>query len=241
MSKSSELIFLHKKGVPVPEFIVLSENYELQELTKFLQNHPEDTRYAVRSSANVEDGKIKSYAGLFDTELNVKKGNVSSFVNKCIASKNNNDLLDYHSSKEKISMEIIVQIMINSDFSGVCFTRNPISNKSEYFIEAVIGLGEGLVSGRVTPDQYSLENENGKLIFQNISFQYNKVTCVDEGVLLVPNQLLWQSKKKLSSTLLKKLFKEVSRLKKYYPYEIDIEWTIAKNEVYILQARPLTT
>ena len=139
-------------------------------------------------------------------------------------------------------MQVVVQIMINSDVSGVCFTRNPITQCAEIIIEAIYGLGEALVSGMISGDQYILNN-NGDLKEERLKFQESKLVGIGKNKInkIVQNELLNQSKRKLNTSQLHELFSLMMKIKKIYEYDVDVEWAYEKNKLYILQVRPLTT
>ena len=96
MSKASELIRLRKNGIDIPDFIIVNEKYDVSYVKDFLEKFDSNQYFAIRSSANVEDGKVNSYAGLFDTFLNVSKKEVLYKIDCCINSKKNENLLKYH-------------------------------------------------------------------------------------------------------------------------------------------------
>ncbi|MEK6820678.1 MAG: PEP/pyruvate-binding domain-containing protein, partial [Nanoarchaeota archaeon] len=114
---------------------------------------------AVRSSATAEDTAKASFAGQQETFLNVKGiGNILDSVKKCFASLFTARSIYYRVKKgfrhEDVLNAAVVQIMIASDKSGVIFSRDPVNKEENVVIEAVFGLGEGIVSGKIKPDYY---------------------------------------------------------------------------------------
>ena len=124
-----------------------------------LKHTPEPVFVAVRSSATAEDLADASFAGQQDTYLNVK-GNedLLESIKKCMASLYTSRATYYRNKKgfehAKVSLAVVVQKMIDSSKSGVIFSKDPSFKNDNVIIEAVWGLGEGIVSGKVTPDKY---------------------------------------------------------------------------------------
>ena len=172
---------------------------------------------SVRSSANVEDGKQKSYAGQFDTILNVSEDKLFESIKKCFASFFSENI-NVYSKDERISgMNVIVQKMIQSEYSGVIFTLNPTSDTDNYLlIEIVKGLGEKLVGGETTPEKY-----------------YVRKKTLDIDFMSKENYI--------SEEIINNLSKNALKIEKIYQRPMDIEFAVVKNEIYILQARPITT
>lgn len=179
---------------------------------------------AVRSSATAEDQKNASFAGQMTTFLNVTKNNLIESVKKCIASLFAARAICYREQKKidhmKVSMAVIVQKMIDSKKSGVAFSVNPVNDKKEIVIEAALGLGEAVVGGQITPDNYLVDKETYKVKENRI---INDTSVLDDSEIA-----------QLAAT--------VKKIEEYYKYPQDIEWAIDyKNKLYILQARPITT
>ncbi|MBM3228735.1 hypothetical protein FJZ20_02540, partial [Candidatus Pacearchaeota archaeon] len=128
-----------------------------------LRKRSEATFVAVRSSATTEDLADASFAGQQDTYLNIKgESDLLNSIKKCFASLFTPRATYYRNKKgfqhEKSSLAVIVQKMVDADKSGVIFSKDPASQKDDIIIEAVWGLGEGIVSGRITPDIYILSS-----------------------------------------------------------------------------------
>ena len=129
----------------------------------------DDILVAVRSSAVSEDGEGASYAGQQETFLNVRGADaVTRHVRECWASFFTPRALFYRAHKGSLAdmrMAVVVQEMILADKSGVMFTIDPVQKRRDHVvIEAVFGLGEGVVSGMITPDHYVVDRNNGSLV-----------------------------------------------------------------------------
>ena len=116
---------------------------------------------AVRSSATAEDTGAASFAGQQESFLNVKgRTEIIEAVKKCWASLFTARSIYYRIKKgfkhEDILISVIIQVMVNADKSGVIFSHNPVGEDDNIIIESVYGLGEGIVSGRISPDHYAL-------------------------------------------------------------------------------------
>ena len=117
---------------------------------------------AVRSSATCEDSAAASWAGELESYLNVKEKNLIQSVKKCWASLFTPRAIFYRHEKdlknEAVSVAVVIQKMIQSEVSGICFTVHPVTeDKSQMVIEAGYGLGEAIVGGMITPDSYIVE------------------------------------------------------------------------------------
>ncbi|MFK7786761.1 MAG: PEP/pyruvate-binding domain-containing protein [Crocinitomicaceae bacterium] len=184
---------------------------------------PEKTKVAVRSSINVEDGTLFSFAGQFTTVLNVVDfDGFATAVLECIASTYSQVALAYCSNNSidcnLLRVNLIVQEMVNPDHAGVCFTVNPITgNEKEIMIESINGLGENLVQGTATPSSYRVN------WYDSIITQLNKI---DISSLEAPSIDL--------------IVSESLKIQQFYGYPVDIEWAIKAGKLYILQARPMT-
>jgi len=204
--------------------------------------------FAVRSSCNVEDGILVSCAGQFVTFLNVRYEHLESQIKKCLMSTFSDSVAQYFDSfKLKFSgikMAVVIQQMINSQKSGVCFTVNPINHQDEIVVEAAFGLGELIVSGGVNPDMYILEKLTGKMLSKSIGDKKYKIILKGGGsTIKIPVDFWDRFNDCLSDRELRKLYTTVSEVKTLFGnIPLDIEWSFDENgKFYILQARPITT
>ncbi|WP_202711478.1 phosphoenolpyruvate synthase [Sporosalibacterium faouarense] len=210
---------------------------------------------AVRSSATAEDLPEASFAGQQDTYLHVK-GNeqLLEHVKKCWASLWTARAIYYREKHNfnhfEVSLCVVIQKMVRSEKSGVIFTVNPVTNNfNEIMINSSWGLGEAVVSGIVTPDEYILNKSTLEIREKNIS---------DKNLMIVENkngfgtqevkvgEYLNASKVKeetLNHSEIMKLGKSALLIENIYNSPQDIEWGLdtETKELYILQARPITT
>ena len=203
---------------------------------------------AVRSSATTEDLKTASFAGQQETFLNIKgSAQLVDAVKRCWASLFTARAIYYREKKgfehEKSLIAVVVQKMINSDKSGVTFTINPATNnKEEIIIEAVFGLGEGIVSGQIAPDRYVIDKETNKIKEKAVSFKPIYITRSSNGNTIKSNLPPEKaSEQVLENYEIIKLANYARDLEDHYQYPQDIEWAIEYGKIYILQTRAVTT
>ena len=181
----------------------------------------DDKLYAVRSSGNMEDLEEYSFAGQYDTFLNVKKEDIAAKVIDCYRSMFSEVLLQYVANNgidaPAMKMSVVVQEMVDASLSGICFTIDPVNGfDKEMLIEVSEGLGENIVSGKTAPEQYFYNWYEDKEVRKN------------------------KSNKFLTSDAVEKYSKVFSDIQHFFGYPCDIEFAIADEKLYILQARRIT-
>lgn len=213
---------------------------------EIIGRRPEHEFVAVRSSATAEDLEDASFAGQQDTYLNIKgRSELIDAVKRCFASLFTARATYYRNKKgfkhEETSLAVIVQKMVDSDKSGVMFSTDPSYNEDNIIIEAVYGLGEGIVSGRITPDRYVVSKEF-KIIEKKISNKKTAITRNSAGgkieVKLTPERAEAQV---LREEEILKLAEIAINLEGHYEKPQDIEFAIENREIYIVQTRAITT
>ena len=200
---------------------------------------------SVRSSATAEDLKDASFAGQQDSFLNVK-GNPELIekVKRVFASIFTSRSIYYRKKKgfeDLVGIAAIVQKMINADKSGVMFSKHPVKNNDEILIEAVFGLGEGIVSGKIKPDNYII-NKNLEIKEEKISDKKVAIIRTSGGqtktIQLTPEK---SNQKVLKTYEMKQLAEYAIKLENHYEKPQDIEFAIENENIFILQTRPITT
>ncbi|MEM4625795.1 MAG: PEP/pyruvate-binding domain-containing protein, partial [Candidatus Pacearchaeota archaeon] len=192
---------------------------------------------AVRSSATTEDLEDSSFAGQQETYLNVKGNDeLIKTVKRVFASLFTSRAIYYRKkrgfSSEKFALAVVVQRMIDADRSGVMFSRNPVEDNDNVVIEAVFGLGEGIVSGRIKPDHYEVSRT---LEIKKKEIHEKKVAIVrnsqgnNEEVKLTPNKAKMQV---LSESEMKVLANLAMRIEDHYQKPQDIEFAIEGSDIY---------
>ncbi len=202
---------------------------------------------AVRSSATAEDLPTASFAGQQETFLNVKgEASVVDKVRRCWASLWLPRAIFYRKEQKfdhfKVGIAVPVQKMIQSEESGVIFTINPVNNeKNTIIIEAVYGLGETIVQGQIIPDHYEVDKNTRKILRKEISTQDKMLTKegLENRMADVPKKL--RALQKINDEQILKLAFLAKKIEDHYFFPQDIEWAIEKNNIYIVQTRPVTT
>jgi pyruvate,water dikinase len=202
---------------------------------------------SVRSSATAEDLPTASFAGQQVTFLNVQgEANVVETVRECWASLFEPRAIFYREEQGfdhlKVGLAVIVQEMIQSATSGVMFTIDPLTDqKNRIIIEAIFGLGELIVQGSVTPDNYVLDKNSLKILKKEIHEQAVQLIKVKDKNRPVAVPLKDRRRQKISNQQIRKIAKLGKKIHHHYFFPQDIEWAIEKDKIYILQTRPVTT
>ncbi len=249
-SKIENLTVMKNAGLPVPEFetysfdelvgskdkiertLKLCEGKSVAEKSRMLKEAVRASVFAgreinlkgdlfsVRSSSCVEDSAENSFAGQFDTFLNVERKDIAEKITECVCSLYNENVLIYMEQAGLdiglLKMNVIVQRMVNADVSGIVFTANPQGILNESVIVAGRGLGENVVSDRIdtTSYYYSLTDD--------IYYYDGKENL-------------------LSDEKVHELIDTAKIITNYVEKYTDIEFAIEDDELFILQARPITT
>ncbi len=213
----------------------------------------EEPFVAVRSSASAEDLPEASFAGQQDTYLNVRgEDRVVEKVRACWASLFTARAIAYREDKGidhlSVAMAVVVQKMVNSRSAGVMFTIHPVSgNPDVILIESSWGLGEAVVGGKVTPDEFIVDKKTLKIIDKKISRKEIMIVydpAKGENVVVkVPEDMA--TKPSISDEEAVELARYGLKIEKHYKHPMDIEWAIDKDiapprNMFIVQARPET-
>ena len=203
-------------------------------------------RVAVRSSATAEDLPDASFAGQQETYLNVRGiDDVLEHVKKCYASLWGNRAVCYRQNQGydqlSVALAVVVQQMVESEKAGVLFTVNPVSgNREEMQINASLGLGESVVSGRVTADSFVC-TKDGEIKTRVCGTKKTQIVYAEDGTKEIPVDEKLQKQLCLSDGEIKDLCSEAGKIERHYGFPADIEWAIENGRIYILQARAVTT
>lgn len=202
---------------------------------------------AVRSSATAEDLPDASFAGQQETYLNVKgEAYLLHKIKECWASLFTARATYYRHEKGfdhfKVGLAAVVQRMVQSEKSGIAFSIDPVTNdKTKIVIEAVFGLGEYIVQGKVTPDHYEVNKQSFVITNKQIEYQNCKFVRSGMGNREVALHKHDGSVQKLTDNEIREVALLVSDIEKHYFFPQDIEWAIERDRVFIVQSRPITT
>ena len=195
---------------------------------------------AVRSSATAEDLADASFAGQQDTFLNVTNETLLDAVKACWASLRSSRAIAYRQtqgiSDEGLAMAVVVQEMCPAEVSGVLFTVSPF-DENVCIIESNWGLGESVVSGEITPDNFQVARETGEVVKKTVA-QKTEMGSALEKRAPVPREK--QDIPSLTDAQLKSLAKIGMQVEAFYGQPMDVEWAFADSEFVLLQARVIT-
>ena len=224
-TKAASLLWLIKRGYPVPETWVCSwQAFEITNSKDKAQLELElssifdpQKRYAVRSSANLEDGGDVSFAGQFTSLLSVHGWQELLAAIRIVSSSTEKPkvrtYLEAHGiAAEKLKMGVIIQEMVSPKISGVCFSRNPVTGLDEVVVEAVEGRGDLLLQEGCTPHRW---------IFKWGSFIQNPE---NPGV---------------SQAVIEGVIRDIRRIEQQFGKPVDVEWVFDGTSIYLVQVRPI--
>ncbi|MFA2562595.1 phosphoenolpyruvate synthase [Bacillus wiedmannii] len=218
----------------------------VEAVAQYLSRFGNEHAYAVRSSATAEDLPYASFAGQQDTYLNIiGKEAILQHVRKCWASLFTERAVMYRMQNDfehnQVSICVVVQKMVFPEASGILFTADPVtSNRKVVSIDASFGLGEALVSGLVSADNYKVKE--GEITGKMIATKKLAIYALKEGGTetkqIDPAQQKIQT---LSEQQILQLAQIGRQIEAYFGCPQDIEWCLVDDTFYIVQSRPITT
>ncbi|PGC22913.1 phosphoenolpyruvate synthase [Bacillus wiedmannii] len=218
----------------------------VEAVAHYLSRFGNEHAYAVRSSATAEDLPYASFAGQQDTYLNIiGKEAILQHVRKCWASLFTERAVMYRMQNDfehnQVSICVVVQKMVFPEASGILFTADPVtSNRKVVSIDASFGLGEALVSGLVSADNYKVKE--GEIAGMMIATKKLAIYALKEGGTetkqIDPAQQKIQT---LSEQQILQLARIGRQIEAYFGCPQDIEWCLVNDTFYIVQSRPITT
>lgn len=229
---------------------ILSKEVELKlqkEIITAYKKLGKDKYVAVRSSATAEDLPTASFAGQQATFLNTRgEKNLIEAVKKCWASLFEPRAIYYRAINKfdhmKVGLAIPIQLMVESDVAGVMFTIDPVTkDKNMLNIEAAYGLGEIVVSGAVSPDQYLVDKSTLEIKEKNVVKQTWAIKKSGATNTRVKIAVADQEKQKLSDEEILALAKIGKIIEAHYGSPQDTEFAVKNQKIYMVQSRPVTT
>lgn len=202
---------------------------------------------SVRSSATCEDGSASAWAGQLETFLDVAPDDVASQVKACWLSIYHPRALAYGATHGygagQFGVAVVVQQMVSSEVSGIGFSVHPVTQEPDLrLIEACIGLGEAIVSGKIVPDQYVVKRGAKEIVESTRGGQH-------QGLFLDHSQSepQWRdlgergATPMLADSQVLEYADLLDRIESHYGFPVDTEWALMNDEFHLLQARPITT
>ncbi len=238
VSRGAAQIAEHMATVPMPG--------EVAEAISVAVGQLQAERVSVRSSATCEDSGTSAWAGQLDTYLNVSPEKVADQIRACWLSMFGEPALAYGATHGygagKFGVAVVVQQMVASQVSGVGFSVHPVTQEPNVMlVEACLGQGEAIVSGRIVPDQFAIDRNTHAIL--------NAVTGAQrEGLFMDPadGSLQWSDLQeqgkapKLTDAQVTEYGRMLSRIHDHYGHPVDTEWAF-DGQFYLLQSRPITT
>lgn len=255
--KGGVLARLYQAGFPVPDgFVLLPAAFSEGELSDeawtqvqaqlgCLRKGEGETSFAVRSSAMSEDSAQASFAGEFETVLNVRGDEeVRQAVHTVYRSRHSERVRAYSEAKGMSAaheIAVIIQRLVRAEVSGVMFTAHPVTGqRDQAMISAAWGLGEAIVGGLVTPDTLIVEKATGRVLRRETADKEVMTVILGSGTEERPVPETMRRAPVLSDDEAAELVSLGVRIEALYGMPMDIEWTMAGRQFAIVQARPIT-
>ncbi|GAL87363.1 phosphoenolpyruvate synthase [Sporocytophaga myxococcoides] len=257
--KAENLFRMKASGFNVPDWVVIPD--ETLSTTLFNQTVVDDSRlntfaativdqlsgteyFAVRSSAIGEDGADYSFAGMFESFLYVPSSLLGEYIIKVYQTAKSERLKSYCQANNihySGKIAVIVQQMIGAEVAGVAFGINPIDgDHTTKVINAVYGLGEGLVSGELNADTYFVKEHNNSSVLAEKTNKKVFDGMKGKGIVSAPLSLEELNNPTLNENNIKEISAALTRLEKELGKTQDIEFAYSQNQLYLLQTRPVT-
>lgn len=222
-AKAERLFQMKQHGMNVPELFCITDETQQEEVLGYVRRtFSEGTLFSVRSSASAEDSRSFSFAGQLDTFLFVPADELPEKIGLCRASADSGSIAEYLRisgiNRAEFRINVIVQVMVDADCSGVIFTANPQGILSETVITVGAGTGDNVVEDRVAVSTYYCNRSDSSYYAE-----------------------LREGAPKLGSDMLEELLKIAADVWEMFGCECDIEYAVRDGEIFVLQARPITT
>ena len=231
--KADNLFKLSAEGFNVPAFfcinfsdlnadshLTLNQQMKTAILAKIKNEYQDVKSFSVRSSSMLEDGDKRSFAGQFQTFLNVGRSELNKCINCCLDSMSFSEASEYTNQQERthppVSMSVIVQEMVTAEMSGVVFTANPQGLLNEMVVIVGAGTGNNVVEDKIPVTTYYYNKTDSTYYYET-----------KDGAILLDG----------------KAFLELIDICKIISKDeyMDLEYALKDGKIYILQSRPITT
>jgi rifampicin phosphotransferase len=255
--KGGSLARLAQAGYPVPDgFVLLPCAFAGDELLPAawaqVRGHLDRLRgttgnpaFAVRSSAMSEDSAQASFAGEFETVLNVSSDDdIRRAIHTVVRSRQNERVRAYSEARGMSAVHeisVIVQRLARAECSGVLFTANPVTGqRDQAMISAAWGLGEAIVGGLVTPDTLIVDKQTGRVAIRETADKQVMTVRLESGTEEQPVPEAKRRSAVLSDRQAGELVRLGVGIEALYGMPVDIEWVLEGDQIAIVQARPIT-
>jgi pyruvate,water dikinase len=229
----------------MPEALVPAIGHAYRALGERVGAH--EPAVAVRSSAIDEDGAEASFAGQHDTYLNIRGADaVVHAVMRCAKSAASPEALAYRKQKglpfDDLRIAVLVQELVPSDVSAVVFSANPLTgSRDEVMINSNWGLGESIVGGSATPDTFIVSKHGLDVSWRDVARKERMTVMTNGGTAEAEVPAPLQMKASLDDEQIREMAQLAILLEHAVGHPVDVECAIARNALYLLQCRPITT
>lgn len=201
--------------------------------------------FAVRSSSPEEDLEGASFAGGYETSLGVTVDGIEAAIRHSFTSSFDERVFLYKIEHgfciDQPRIAVIIQQQVDADAAGVAFSLNPLNNcYDEAVINANHGLGESVVAGEVEPDLFVVDRLRGEILETRIGSKQAVITLHQAGGTIKSTRNN-HTETAITPAQVLELARLLEKVEAYYQKPVDIEWALANNQFYLLQARPITT
>ncbi|HKU51424.1 MAG TPA: PEP/pyruvate-binding domain-containing protein [Nitrospira sp.] len=218
-------------------------------LTLQTLSRPPNERWAVRSSATNEDTAQTSFAGLYHTHLGVALSEIEAAVKDLWASPWEDYVVSYtarQSYKTPPRMAVVIQPMIDAQSAGVAYSIHPVTGRTnQVTINAVPGLAASLVDGTVKPDQYVVEVAHEKqpirILKRILAHHSQRLMVSKDGLQVERLGGTTPIRSSLTDAQLFSLVRTTKDVEQAFGHPIDLEWAFDAGQLWLVQARPITT
>ncbi|PSR24458.1 MAG: hypothetical protein C7B47_14790 [Sulfobacillus thermosulfidooxidans] len=199
---------------------------------------------AVRSSALAEDGEAASFAGQYTTYLGiVGTNNVVEAVQQCWDGSKGKHIQQYQADRglpPRSDLAVFVQLLVPADVAGIAFSADPSSAEPQLIVNASLGLGDGLASGTIIPDVFTVDRATRQVTRSSIAEKALKRVLVNDRILelAVAGSFRWRPS--LTSHQVREVAELTLHLEQVVGYVVDIEFAYADNRLFVVQCRPAT-
>jgi pyruvate,water dikinase len=263
--KGGALARLYQAGYPVPDGLVIlpaafvaptgaeeSDGELTPEAWTQVRAHLDRLRatdqeiaFAVRSSAMSEDSAQASFAGEFETLLNVRTDDeIRQAIHTVYHSRQNERVRAYSQAKGMSTahdVAVVVQQLVRAERSGVLFTANPITGqRDQAMVSGAWGLGEAIVGGLVTPDTIVVDKASGQVLTRETADKQVMTVLLGSGTEEQPVPEAKRQAPVLSDAEAAELVRTGAEIETLYGMPMDIEWVLTKEQLFVVQARPIT-
>ena len=212
-------------------------------------HRPPSERWAVRSSATNEDMSQTSFAGLYRTHLGVALSDIEAAIKDLWASLWEERVINYMAQQNNLSpprMAVLLQPMVAAQAAGVAYSIHPVSGRrNQVMINAIFGLAAPLVDGTITPDQYVVDvasdGEPTGVRTRALAEKSHRLSVSHEGLRIDPLEEGTQHRSSLTDDELFSIARTAKRIERALGQPMDIEWACDSEELWLVQARPITS